>query len=226
MAVQFVKPYRFSQQQVARMAAAGVVPQDGAELRDGVVYRGGEPVRFDRGSYYRLGEIGVLDDRAHVELIDGEIIEMTPAGSRHAACVTRVTRLLMRLAGDAIVRSENPLWLPGDYDPEPDVVVLEPDPREYEDAHPTHEHARIVVEVADTSIRYDRQVKAERYAGAGIPEYWLVDLTRDAVIVHLHPVAGAYTQIRTYRAGESWASPILGGQAVAVDDVIRPAPAR
>jgi Uma2 family endonuclease len=222
MAVQFVQPYRFTEQQVARMEEAGILPRRGAELLDGIVYRAGEPVRFDRGTYYRLAEIGVLGEHAHVELIDGEIIEMTPAGSRHAACVTRITRLLMARTADMIVRSEQPLWLPDDYDPEPDVAVLRPEPRDYEDAHPTHHDALVVVEVAESSLRYDRHVKAERYAAAGIPEYWLIDLTREHVLIHQRPAGGAYTEIRAYGAGESWRSPVLNGLTVSVDDVIKP----
>src|SRR5215213_4981567 len=164
MAVQFAQSYRFSEQQLARMAAAGVVPRDGLELVDGVPYRSGVPLRFSRDAYYRLGELGVLTKRDRVERIDGEIIEMSPIGPRHSACVTRLARFLAPRVGDAIVRFENPLALPEEYDPQPDIVVVRARADDYESAHPTSDEALLVVEVADSSLQYDRTVKVQRYA--------------------------------------------------------------
>jgi Uma2 family endonuclease len=222
MAVQFAQPYRFDEQQVARMAGAGIMPRAGTHLIDGVPHRAGTPVRFSTDDYFRLGEFGVFREGDRVELIDGEIIEMSPEGSRHSSCIRRLIRYLGPRVGTAFVGAQDSLSLPDGYWPRPDVVVLRGRNDEYEHAHPTHEDALVVIEVSDTSLRYDRHVKAGRYAQAAIPEYWLVDLTRDTIYVHQRPVAGQYVDVRVYGFGESWASPGLGGLEVGVDDVLKP----
>ncbi|MCA1791199.1 MAG: Uma2 family endonuclease [Thioalkalivibrio sp.] len=223
MAVQFVQPYRFDEQQLAEMAAAGVIPGEGAELVDGIPFRAGAPFRFSSDDYFRLGELGLLHEGGRVELIDGEIIEMRLEGSRHFACVTRLMYVLLsRVPHQGLVSSAGSLFLPGEYRPMPDLMVLRRRDDYYEERHPTNEDALVVIEVSDTSLRYDRNVKSQRYAQAEIPEYWLVDLTRNQVAVHRHPVAGEYQDVRTYGQGESWSSAALGGVAVAVDEILLP----
>lgn len=222
MAVQFAQPYRFSEQQLARMAEAGVVPEYGAQLVDGVPYWAGTPVRFSSDDYFRLGEIGVLRPNERVELIDGEVIETSPEGTRHFACVSRIMRLLTMHAGESLVVSHGSLFLPDQYRPMPDVVVLRPSETDYEDAHPTHADALVVVEVADSSERHDRIVKTERYAEAGIPEYWLVDLTRDTITIHRNPAAGEYRDLQTYRGGDECLSVALAGPPIPVDAILKP----
>ena len=222
MAVQFVQPYRFDEQQLAGMAAAGVIPREGAELVDGIPFRAGGPFRFSSDDYFRLGELGLLHEGDRVELIDGEIIEMSPEGSRHSACVRRLIDFLPARVKPAIVGAQDSLGLPDEYWPKPDMVVLRPEDDHYEERHPTHEDTLVVIEVSHTSLRYDRQVKGQRYAQAEIPEYWLVDLTRNQVAVHRHPAAGEYHDVRTYGHGESWSSAALGGVAVAVDEILLP----
>jgi Uma2 family endonuclease len=222
MAVQFAQPYRFSEQQLARMTEAGVVPEHGTVLVDGVPYWAGAPYRFSRAAYYRLGELGILGKRARVERIEGEIIEMAPAGSSHSACVSRLNQFLTPRVRNGIVRSENPLVMPQEIDPEPDVAVVRARPDHYEDAHPTAEDALLVVEVADSSRRYDSGQKAQWYAEAGIPEYWMVDLVRGKVFIHQEPVAGAYRKVRMYERGEHWTSDALEGLQVPVDVILRP----
>jgi Uma2 family endonuclease len=222
MAVQFAQPYRFSEQQLARMAQAGVVPEHGTALIDGVPYWAGAPVRFSRDAYYRLGELGILSKRDRVERIDGEIIAMTPAGSRHSACVSRLNQYLTPRIGDAIIRYENPLALPQDLDPEPDLAVVRARADDYEDAHPTAEDALLVIEVSDSSSRSDFGQKAQWYAEARIPEYWIVDLKRNKIVVHQDPASGAYSQVQTYGRGETWTSAALGGVSIPVDVILKP----
>jgi Uma2 family endonuclease len=221
MAVQFAQPYRFTDEQLARMADIGIIRRGETDLIDGVPFRAGAPVRFSSDDYFRLGQTGVLAENERVELIDGEIIEMSPEGTRHFACVARLMRLLYPRVHGASVISHGSLFLPDQYRPMPDVMVLRPSADDYESVHPTHEDAIVVIEVSDRSLRYDRQVKSGRYAQAGIPEYWLVDLTRDTISVHRSPVAGQYADVRVYGSGESWTSTGLGGLQIAVDEVVK-----
>ncbi|HYR09553.1 MAG TPA: Uma2 family endonuclease [Longimicrobium sp.] len=222
MAVQFAQPYRFSEQQLARMTEAGIIPRAGTELVDGVPCRAGAPVRFSSDEYFRLGEIGVLAENEHVELMDGEIIAMSPEGGRHFACVARLMRLLYGRVPGAAVLSHGTLFLPEEYRPMPDVMILRPSADDYENVRPTHEDAVVVTEVSESTLAFDRHHKAARYADAAIPEYWLVDLTRDTISVHENPVAGQYTGVRVFRPGEVWKAARLGGIEIAVDDVLKP----
>lgn len=131
------------------------------------------------------------DDR--VELLGGEIFEMSPVGPRHAACVRRLTNLLARqLGGSAVVDAQNPLRLNELSQPQPDLAVLRPRDDFYADAHPGPEDVLLLVEVADTSLAYDRDVKIPLYARCGVPEVWLVDLESRAVEVYRDPGAAGY----------------------------------
>jgi Uma2 family endonuclease len=223
MAVQFVQPRRFGPAEHHRMSEAGVIPRRGTELRDGVVFRDGAPFCFTVEEYNRLGEVGILGEDDRVELIDGEIIEMSPTGSPHSSCVVRLNRLLSRGARDFMVRVQDPLVLGRKYEPVPDLALVWERADYYRASHPTAADTRLVVEVADTSILYDRNVKTGYYAEAGIPEFWLVDLNRGTVIVHLAPAGGGYTDVREYAAGESWFCDVLDAGTLAVDDVLGPA---
>ena len=220
MAVQFVQPHRFSVDQYRHMAEIGVVPEDGTELIDGVVVAGMRPFRFSSGAYFRLGEEGILDEDERVELLDGEIIAMTPIGSRHSSCVARLTRLLAVRVGEAEFRIQDVLHLADGVEPQPDAGVYRPRADGYETAHPTAADALLVVEVADASLLYDRTVKMEQYAGAGIPEYWIVDLRRNVVIVSRNPAAGQFLNVHELAAGDTWQSPALGMAEIAADDIL------
>lgn len=221
MAVQFAQPYRFSEQQLARMAQAGVVPEHGTVLIDGVPYRAGSPFRFSSEDYFRLDELGVLREGDRVELVEGEVIEMSPEGSRHSACIRRLIRYLSIRVGEAIIGAQDSLSLPDGYWPKPDVMVLRPDAEEYENVSATFRDALVVVEVANSSVHHDRFFKALRYAEAEIPEYWLVDLTRDVITVHLCPVEGAYSDVRAYAVGDEWVSAALDGLRIPVNAIIK-----
>jgi Uma2 family endonuclease len=189
---------------------------------DGVPYVGGAPFRFSSEDYFRLGEIGVLEEDDRVELIDGEIIEMSPEGSRHGACIRRLIRYLVPRVGKAVVGAQDSLSLPGSYWPRPDVVVLRPNEDDYEEVHPTHQDALVIVEIADSSLRYDRRVKSQRYAQAGIPEFWLVDLKRNQIFIHTDPTTGEYLNVQTRASGDVWTSAALGGLTMPVDVILKP----
>ena len=131
--------------------------------------------RFTRAEYYRMVEVGILKPDDRVELIRGEIVEMSPIGPRHRAFVENLTMLLApRLVGRAIVSIQLPVALADDTEPQPDVKVLRRRADvPYKEREAWGEDVVLVMEVSDTSLRYDRGTKLRLYAGAGIPEYWI-----------------------------------------------------
>jgi Uma2 family endonuclease len=181
---------------------------------------------FTVSEYERLIEAGILREDDRVELINGEILEMTPIGIRHAACVNRLNRLLSKLAGElAIVSVQNPIQIGAYSEPQPDLVALRPHPESpevdyYESARPTAADTLLVVEVADSSLESDRTVKLPLYAQAGIPEVWIVSLTEGHIEVYTQPENGAYTRAQRAGRGESLAPIALPDVRVPVDGVL------
>lgn len=177
--------------------------------------------RFTVEDYYRMAEAGILTEDDRVELLDGEVVEMTPIGSRHAACVDRLTRLLASAVGDrAIVRVQNPIRLGRHSEPQPDLALLRPRPDFYAQAHPGPEDVLLVVEVADTSVESDRGVKVPLYARAGISAAWLVDLAGERVVVHTAPAPEGYRTVHEARPGGRLRLDGLPGLDLAVADVL------
>jgi Uma2 family endonuclease len=129
--------------------------------------------RFTVAEYYRMGKAGILRPDDRVELIRGVIVEMAPIGSRHAYCVDRLTRIFQRALRDeeGWVRTQHPVSLPGDSEPHPDLVIARGPGNQYAQRHPQPDEVLLLIEVADSSLVYDRRTKVPLYAGAGIPEY-------------------------------------------------------
>lgn len=145
--------------------------------------------------YHQLGDAGVLTEADRIELIEGELIDMAPIGSRHASVVNRLCNLLSQAAqGAAIVSAQNPIFLPPDSEPQPDLALLKPRPDFYASGHPGPADVLLIIEVMGTSQWYDREVKLPLYARHGIPEVWLVDLEARRVEVNLRPSEGAYQE--------------------------------
>jgi Uma2 family endonuclease len=151
--------------------------------------------KFTVDEYYRMAEAGILTRGQRVALIEGEIVDMAPIGNRHAACVDRLTHDFVLGLGDrAIVRVQGPLRLHDYSEPEPDLIILRPRPDFYASQHPGPGDTLLIIEVADTTERYDRQVKVPLYARAGIPEVWLVDLTAGTVTLYREPGPAGYAR--------------------------------
>jgi Uma2 family endonuclease len=158
--------------------------------------------RFTADEYHQMAKAGVLRDDDRVELIEGEIVDMTPIGSRHGAVVDRLTHTLVRGCGDrAIVRIQGSIRLGPHSEPQPDVVLLTPRPDFYEAAVPGPESVLLLIEVADASLLYDRTVKLPLYARAGVREVWLVDLVGNHVEVHGDPAPDGYRRSETLGPG-------------------------
>jgi Uma2 family endonuclease len=136
-----------------------------------------QPKRFTVQEYHRLVELGFLGEDDHIELIRGELMQMAAKGTAHETCITRLLRILPQLVGDrATLRCQSPITLLFDGEPEPDFSIVRNRQDDYETAHPTPEETLLVIEVADSSLEYDRQVKLPLYAEAKISDYWLVNL--------------------------------------------------
>jgi Uma2 family endonuclease len=176
---------------------------------------------FTVDEYHRMGTACVFGETERVELIEGEIVEMTPIGSRHAGHVNRLNDLLTAAVGRmAIVAVQNPLRLGSRSEPQPDLLLLRRRADYYASAHPEPPDVLLLVEVADTSLDYDRLVKIPLYARAAIPEVWLLDLEALSLLVHRDPGSEGYRDVRSARRGERLALGSLPGFAVAVDDVL------
>lgn len=150
--------------------------------------------RITADEYERMAEVGVLAPDARVELIEGEIIDMAPPGNMHCSIVDQLTRLLILAVGErAIVRTQGAVRLSRHSQPQPDFALLKPRRDFYFHAHPTGEDMLLVIEVSDSSLRYDREIKMPLYARLGVPEAWIVDLRHGRVEFYSSPVDGLYT---------------------------------
>ena len=174
--------------------------------------------RFTADEYVRMAQVGILSEHDRVELMDGEILVMSPVGSRHGACVGSAVRALVRAAGDdAIVLPQSSVRLDRYYQPQPDLALLRPRDDFYASKHAGPGDILLVVEISDSSLAYDRDVKAGIYAVAAIPEYWIADLKANAVWRYSSPEDGVYRQVETHHRGQSIAPLQLPGCVDPVD---------
>lgn len=177
--------------------------------------------RFTVDEYHRMAKAGILGEDDRVELIDGEIVEMTPIGDRHAACVTRLQRLFERAVGDAAqVRVQQPLRSDPATEPQPDVALVRPKADFYASGSPQPADVLLLVAVAETSARYDRRVKVPLYARSAIPEVWLVDLEKGTVTVYRDPRPSGYRTARTVRGDDVLTPLAFPDLALAVADLV------
>jgi len=144
-------------------------------------------------AYHRMAEAGILDATQRMELIDARIIAMAPIGSKHADWIDRLCRFFIKNLPDSItVRPQNPVYLSDTNEPEPDIALLRPRPQPYRDAHPRPQDVLLLIEVADTSLQYNRTVKIPLYAQHNIPECWLIDLHANRLEIFRDPQEGEY----------------------------------
>lgn len=174
--------------------------------------------RFTVEEYHKMVEAGLLSEDDRVELIDGEIVEMTPIGWRHANCVNDLNMLLARFAGDRYVVSvQNPLTISEHGEPQPDLVLLKRRPR---GRLPTPDDVDLVIEVSDTTLAYDRDVKLPRYAQAGVPEVWIVDLEGGRIVLYSSPSSEGYRDSREFGPGEQASSESVQGLSLLADEIL------
>lgn len=177
--------------------------------------------KFTVAEYYKLAEIGVLRPDERVELIEGEIIAMSPQGPKHASSNQRATQsLIVKLRGRATVRIQLPIHLTDDSEPEPDVVLAVPDANDYGDHHPTPPEILLVLEVADSTLKFDRGRKSRVYANAGIIQYCLLNLKTRELVEHRQPGSNGYRSKKIYAEHESFRLAALPAVAIKVADLL------
>ena len=177
--------------------------------------------RFTRDEYHLMAKTGILKPDARVELIDGEILEMSPIGRRHNAGVDELGRKFQRGVGDeAIVRVQGSIVLDEHTEPEPDLVLLRPRDDFYRHVDATADAVLLIVEVADTSEAYDRRTKVPLYARFRIPEVWLADLNAGRVTIYRDPGPSGYASTRVARRGETISPLAFPDLTISVEDVV------
>jgi len=175
---------------------------------------------FTVGDYHRMGEIGIIHPEDRVELIDGEIIQMSPRGYRHTMCVERAIELFVRGLGDrAVVGPGSPIQLNKWTEPEPDLVVFK-SREHYIRRRRGLEDVLLILEVSASSLRFDQNIKLPRYAAAGIPEVWIADLQNDILHVNREPGDQAYKTELTLRPGDSVSPLGFPDVTLKVDDLL------
>lgn len=174
--------------------------------------------RFTVDEYFQMAKAGILTEDDRVELIDGQIIQMSPIGDPHVEAVNRCLLAFVGLmaAGRVMTSMQNPVRVDRYNDPQPDIVLVPPGLR----GAPRVADVLLVIEVADSSLGYDRRTKLPLYARAGIGEAWLLDLQGEALEVHREPGPEGYALIRRCRRGERVAPAAFPDLELAVDDLL------
>jgi Uma2 family endonuclease len=160
--------------------------------------------KFTVEQYHKMIESGILTEDDRVELIRGEIIEMSPIGTKNAACVKCLNQLLSRKLWDRVlIAIQDPIELNDNLEPQPDVALLKPREDFYETAHPQPQDIFLLIEVADSSVNYEREEKIPLYAEANIIEVWLVDINEQIVEVYREPTAAGYQLMQKFTFGQT-----------------------
>ena len=190
-----------------------VSPPEAAQTR--------ERRRFNVAEYYAMADAGILGPDERVELLDGEIVVMAPIGNRHAFCVDWLTRFwILALAERAIVRIQNPVRLNNSSEPEPDITLLSWRDDFYASAHPGPQDVLLLIEVADSTVDFDRNEKLRLYARDGVVEVWIVNLQDRRVETYSEPEGDVYGSVRYYGPGESVAAKHFPDIALEVERII------
>jgi len=177
--------------------------------------------RFTVDEYHRMVDAGILQEDDRVELLDGQIVEMSPIYPPHASCVNRLTRLLSQALGDrATLAVQNPVVLGLHWEPQPDVAVLKPRVDGYARQHPQPADVLLVIEVAESSLERDRDEKIPAYARAGVAEAWLVNLGARVIVLYQDPGPEGYRRVRTAVRGETVTPLELPGVTLRVDEIL------
>ncbi len=173
--------------------------------------------------YHRMVEAGILAADERVELIEGQLFSMAAKGTAHSAAITRIQRILsQRLAGRALLRLQDPVQLNDFSEPEPDVAIVQPDPLDYEEHHPRPSEIFWIIEVADTTLRRDRDLKAPAYGRSQIADYWILDLPARQLWVFRNPGTDGYASQQIFAEQDIIAPLAFPDCLIRVGEFLRP----
>jgi len=176
---------------------------------------------FTVQEYHLMADAGVFGEDDRVELIEGEIIVMAAIGTRHATCVRRLIGQFRQIPEEtAILDVQNPIQLTEKTEPQPDVVLLQPRADYYATAHPIPSEVLLLVEVSDSTVDFDRDVKVPNYARSGIQEVWLWDLEENCLEVYREPIANGYTLMQKFERGQQVSPLAFPEFAVSIDLIL------
>ena len=177
--------------------------------------------RFTVDEYHRMAETGILGPQDRVELIEGEIVEMSPIGEKHAVAVDSLNAVfVVKTVGRATVRVQGPIRLNRRSEPQPDLSILHPDKERYSTGHPGPADVFLVIEVSDTTLEFDRETKIPAYARAGIRESWLVNLVAGYVEVFRRPGPNGYGDVQIIGRGKTVSPEAFPDVVIRVDDIL------
>jgi len=185
----------------------------------------GDPIiprrKLDISEYYRMGEIGILTPEDRVELIEGELIQMAPISPEHSGVVDDFAAMLFGTIGDrARVRIGQPVHLDAHNAPEPDLALVAPRPDGYRQSHPTSADVFLLIEVAQSSLGFDRTAKLRLYAAHGIREYWIVNLPERCIEVCREPQGDSYASITRFAPDSTLEPKALPGLRLRLSDIL------
>lgn len=176
---------------------------------------------FTVDDYYYLADVGILDEDDRIELIDGEIVLMSPINVPHAYCVRAFTMEFYMMASEqAVISVQDPIHLNDNSEPQPDIALLRPRDDFYAEAHATPDDILLLVEVADSSLERDREKARDTYAKHGIPELWIANLRDEVVERHRNPTPDGYEDVRVFNRGDTISAELLPDVELAVDDIL------
>ena len=179
------------------------------------------PKRFRAADFRKMTEVGILPEESGWEVIDGYLIDKMSIGSKHAGTVNELTQSLIILLGrGTIVAVQNPIHIDDYNEPEPDIALLKPREDFYKKSHATSEDVLLLIEISDSTIEYDREIKKTLYAEAGIVEYWLVNLQNNTIEVYSQPKNGNYRLARILESGETVEASAIENLTLKVDEIL------
>lgn len=177
---------------------------------------------FSVREYDRMTEIGLFDKNEKIELLNWKLIEINSKGRKHTSAISKIKRVFNKLFVEkAIIRVQNPIILDDFSEPEPDIVLARPDENEYTEKHPTPEDILLVMEVSDTTLAYDRDVKSVSYARAGISQYLLLNLTDENIEDYREPAPDGYGFKKTYRRGDVFSLVEFPEIEIKIDEILK-----
>ena len=183
--------------------------------------------RFSVSEYQKMGETGILSEDEHIELIDGVIIQMSPKGSRHSAVLRQLAFQFYQLVIErkALLSVQDPVVLDDEAEPEPDLALVKIREDAYSESHPRPDDVLLLVEVSDTTLRYDKEVKLPHYAASGILEVWIVNLVDNIIEVYTEPIllaneTAGYKRRNDFAKGDTLKPQAMTTLEITVDDVL------